>query len=90
MWFYLLLAISVVSNSNGFPTPDRNVSSPVPDDDYKLLFAEWMRTYNKTYAAEVLPFRFQIWKQHYQFIEAHNEGTTLPVCAACSPRSMDW
>lgn len=46
--------------------------SSVADDDTKVQFNRWMREYNKTFTEDAIPFRFQVWKQHFDFIAAHN------------------
>jgi len=42
------------------------------EPEYQSLFTNWMQQYQKSYAHDAFQYRYQIWKNNYDFIENFN------------------
>jgi C1A family cysteine protease len=45
------------------------------DDEYQLLFGNYMKQYGKEYNSESLFYRFQVFRQNFDFIHTENQAT---------------
>lgn len=75
IWLFVALtAVGVSSNSLSAAETPRPGQPSLTDAQMEVLFAEWMKTYSKSYRAEDVPLRFKTWKQNLDIVRSHNAG----------------